>query len=213
MFFDQIFFVMFISAFFAITFFKTYKNFIKPFSKKPTNLELKPKPAEALTPEEVVKLADEKARQKLMDFVKIAVSVYTSLNSLMVFVGLISETFLYGAKMYSNFFAVTIAYIFVAIFIQPFMYDLDKSIKTPYQYLERRYQCKYVRVVVAVIGAFFYISFMSLFICAGGCILATLFSEYLPIWQAEIILGLFSLIGNQSVTRSEDQTHLCSLQL
>lgn len=197
MFFDQIFFVLFISVFFAITFFKTYKSFIKPFVAKPTNLELKPKSAELMTPEELAKLEKEKARKKLMDFCKIAVSVYTSFNSLMVFIGLISETFLYGAKMYSNFFAVTIAYVFVAITIQPFMYDLDKSITTPYMYLERRYQCKYVRVAVALIGAFFYISFMSLFICAGGCILSTLFSDYLPIWQAEIILGVFSLLGKR----------------
>ena len=137
-----------------------------------------------------------KKRADILEAIKFGIHFYGSYNSTLVFIGLTTETYLFGAKMYCNLFAMLIAYCVVGFILQPFFYDLDKSIKTPYEYLEKRYNnSKFIRILAASIGILFYLSFYSLFLCSVGITISTLFPNLNQEWLPNVIFGLFSIFG------------------
>lgn len=191
---DQIAFCVALAILLTMFYQSGYKNFKKLTSTKPhVSIKEIMSGVNNLTPDEVKK---QQKRNELLDSIKFCIGVYANYHSVFIFVGLTVETYLYGAKMYTNIFALMIAYIVVGIIIQPFLYDLDKTIKTPYEYFERRYNCKYVRVIVASVGCLFSISFYSLFLASVGFNLATLFSNIIDTRLSIIIFGIFSIIGS-----------------
>ena len=117
-------------------------------------------------------------------------------NSSFLIVGSLSEANLYGVRMVGNIMSVTLGYIYSAILVQPFMYNLDESIRTPYQYFGKRYRnSKYVRAITASAGLFFFLSYITLFLWCCAILLITIIPE-IPLWMASVIVGLFSLSGS-----------------
>ena len=75
------------------------------------------------------------------------------------------------------------------------MNSLEKEIKTPFQFYEKRYRSKTVRAVSAFIAMFYQFSFASLFLWGSTNMLCQLIPA-LPFWASILMLGLYSLIGS-----------------
>lgn len=154
------------AAFISIGFMNTYKRFIKSIKEHKTHIIKKPRQIE------------------------LWVNGYMSFNSVVSFVGFLTETYYYGARLIINLVAVSIGYIFASLILQPFFYDM--GVKTPYEYLEKRYKNRViVRVIVAFVAIIFHISFTTLFLWSNATILSTLFPE-LKLWQSIVIIGSVS---------------------
>ena len=124
------------------------------------------------------------------------INSYTSFNSTVPVVGVISETYLYGGRMLSNYISVSIGYFFAFFILQPFFFGLDKSIKTPYEYLEKRYGGrKSARAAGAFGGFLFYFGFMALHLWAAVTIAVTIIPG-LPMWLYFVVIGIFGLCGS-----------------
>jgi hypothetical protein len=128
--------------------------------------------------------------------IKTMINYSVSFNSSFLIVGSLSESYLFGIRMVGNIFAVLIGHFYSAILVQPFLYSLDKSIKTPYHYFAKRYRDKdYVRAVTASVAMFFYLSFLSLYL--WGCtVLLSILLPIKPLWILSIILGMYSTMGS-----------------
>jgi Na+/proline symporter len=204
---DQIMFCILISVFFAYNYDRSFKKICQLWKIRPeSSCDERMNDNETKDVEEL-----DKGSCPMLESLKFAVNYYSSFNSVMVFIGLTTQVYLYGVKLFCNLFAITIAFIIVGLTIQPFLYDLDKSIKTPYEYLEKRYKSKLIRILSALAGFLFLISFFSLFLCSIGLIIGTLFHETVELWTSIVIFGVFSLIAstlggfNQSVKSTSMQ--------
>ena len=209
LFYDQILFCVMIAIYFTINFDKAFKEFRKVFRIRPVENEAKAgNHHEKKNSDPVVVTEDENDRKKmllmkigkgkfdeLIESLKFCLSFYASYNSIMLFIGMPTEIYLYGSKFYCNICAVLIAFAVAGLFLQPFFYDLDKSIKTPYEYLERRFESKLVRILGGFVHFLFLISFFTLFLCSIGITVGTLFPGMLDIWVAILIFGLVSILA------------------
>ncbi len=121
---------------------------------------------------------------------------WSSFNSSMVFLGLSCETYLFGAKLAGNIIAVILGYLIALVFIQPFIYELEEKINTPYKYLEKRYiNRKLTRAVVSFAGNAFNFTLMALHSYSAALLLNLLFNK-VPIWGFVIIFNFISIFGS-----------------
>jgi hypothetical protein len=82
-----------------------------------------------------------------------------------------------------------------AIFILPIVKNLDPTISSPFEYLQKRYNDKvYIRLISSLAGLIFYFAFMTLYLVGSAVILGSLVPE-LPDWSVELIIGFVLLIG------------------
>ena len=116
-------------------------------------------------------------------------------NSVFILVGLITETYLYGGRVVGNLISMSIGYILAFTILNPFFYNLDKDIKSPYQYLEKRYDNKTIRIISALVGLLFHLLFISLQLWGCATILATIFPK-LKLWIAILTIGSISTISS-----------------
>lgn len=111
-------------------------------------------------------------------------------------VGSLAESYYFGIRMYSNIFAVLLGYVYAFFLVLPLTTNLDESIKTPYQYFERRYGSrKYVRIITAFAGMIFYFSFLTLYLWGCTIMISTIIPQ-LPLYASTIILGIYSVLGS-----------------
>jgi hypothetical protein len=122
---------------------------------------------------------------------------FSSFNSAVIFVGLASESYMIGAQVFGNLVSISIGYIVVFFVYHPFMYGLDKSITTPYMYLERRYGgYRYVRAISAMVNILFLFCFMTLYNLSCTTILSTIFGDdVIPLWISAVIFGIAAMLG------------------
>lgn len=102
---------------------------------------------------------------------------------------------MYGLKMLPNICAVMLGYVYSMLIVYPFMYSLD--IKSPYDYLKKRYgdrDC--VKIACLCLAMFYYFSFGSLFLWGCTAIVNLVMREFLNLRLANVILGLFSVTGS-----------------
>jgi len=155
----------------------------------------------------IVKLVNFKASKQSVDItssetdhsrkqlVRLILQAICSFNSIIVFIGLVSETYFFGAFVLGNSFGISIAFFICAIFILPVVKNLDPSISSPFEYLQKRYSDKvYIRVISSLAGLVFYFTFMTLYLTGSAVILGSLVPE-LPDWSPELIIGFVLLIG------------------
>ena len=125
------------------------------------------------------------------------VNSYISFNLVFKLVGMITETYLYGGRVLINLVSISIGYVISFFILNPFFYDLDKDIKSPYQYLEKRYNHKIIRIISAFAGFLFHLLFLSLNLWGCTIILATIYPQ-LQLWVAILIIGLSCMIASLS---------------
>ena len=117
---------------------------------------------------------------------------YTSFNSVVSYVGFVTETYYYGSRLLINLVAISIGYIVSVIILQPFFYDM--GVKTPYEYLQKRYSNRLIcRCLGAFVAILFHISFSTLFLWANATILSSVFPE-LSLSTSIIVIGAVSLV-------------------
>lgn len=150
-------------------------------------------------------------------YMKQIINYCVSYNSSILVVGSITESYFFSLTMMTNILAISLGYIYAVIFIHPFTYryfdllfyfiicffhyffflifSLEKEIKTPFQFFEKRYRSKTIRAVSAFIAMFYQFSFASLFLWGSTNMLCLLIPA-LPFWLSIIILGVYSIIGS-----------------
>lgn len=130
-------------------------------------------------------------------YIKLLLNYSISLNSTILVVGGIAEAYLYGVRLFGNILSILVGHIYAFVIIFPFMYSLDSSLKTPYDYLQKRYNnVKYVKLVCLVVAMFYYVGFISLFLFGCAVALNVLMPSSLSIQTACILLGVYSLAGS-----------------
>lgn len=142
----------------------------------------------------------QKERNKYWKHLKVLLSFYALFLSPILFIGFATETYLVGSQLLINLASVTIGYIIAFVFLLPIIFGLDKSIKTPYEYFQKRFDgSRWPRVISALSASFFYFALGSLFLYGAVIILTTFLP--LPIWLASLLIGLYSTtaaIGKQN---------------
>ena len=139
----------------------------------------------------------EAAKKKfdLKTYTKKIINYTVGFNSSFLIVGSMSESYFYSITMVGNIISVTLGFVYAFLIVHPFMYSLDAEIKTPYQYFEKRYRNKHVRSISAMMGMFFYFSFLTLYLWGCTILLCTLIPD-MPFWLATLIIGVYSLLGS-----------------
>ena len=182
MFTDQVAFIIFTTAFLTISMVHI-KYKIK---------ELKKNSIKVVVPDIVLsKLANKSSLKTAI----LVINSYSSFNSIIAFVGIVTETYLYGATVMLNYLSVSLGYVFAFFILEPFFYDLDNKIVTPWEYLEQRYKSKLIRITSTIVSMFFYFSFITMHLWGAATILSTVFMD-LPFWVSCLIIGIFSISGS-----------------
>lgn len=135
-----------------------------------------------------------KRERKYWKHIKVLLSFYSMFLSPILFIGFTSETYLIGSQLLINFVSVTIGYIIAFVIILPIIFDLDTSIKTPYEFFEKRlHGSRMPRILSALSACCFYFSLASLFLFGASLIL----TSFLPIqlWLAAILVGIYSTVA------------------
>ncbi len=134
---------------------------------------------------------------KRTPFYKHVIASFVCFNSSILFVGFISETYLYGARLFANAISVGIGYLIAFLLVQPFMHGVTNvRIKSPYEYFQLRFSdSKPCRQIVAVCAFIFQILFSSLFLLAGSSIVCTLLAPNVDLWAASLVMGVYSTLG------------------
>lgn len=116
-------------------------------------------------------------------------------NSAFLIVGGLSESYMYGLKMLPNIAAVMLGYVYAMLIVYPFMYSMD--IKSPYDYLKRRYgERTCVKLACISVAMFYYFSFGSLFLWGCTAIINVIMPQFFSLATANIFLGLYSMSGS-----------------
>jgi Na+/proline symporter len=128
---------------------------------------------------------------------EILINSYSSFNSVITYVGFVTETYYYGARLLMNIVAASIGYVISLFLLQPLFYDLQ--IKSPYEYLQKRYANRIIcRLISSFIGIIFHVSYSTLFLYGNATILSTIFRECdlaLSIIIVGCLSALFALFG------------------
>ena len=128
-------------------------------------------------------------------YTKKIINYCVAFNSSFLIVGSMSESYFYSITIVGNILSVLLGFIYAFLIVHPFMYSLDKEIKTPYQYYEKRYRSKIIRTISAIMDMFFYFSFLTLFLWGSTILLSTLLPD-VPLWVSTLIIGTYSLLGS-----------------
>ena len=145
-------------------------------------------------PQSIQSLAVPNDKYKLL---KTIISSYAAFNSVITCIGFLTETYLYGARLLLNILSITIGYIIAFLLLHPLVYNLDKSIKTPYEYLSQRYNNKLtIRIISALDGILFYILFMALHLWGCSIILSTILPQIPNFYISSAIVGVVATIGS-----------------
>ena len=136
-----------------------------------------------------------KKKFELKPYIKKIINYSVAFNSSFLIVGSMSESYFYSITIVGNIISVLLGFMYAFLIVHPFMYSLDKEIKTPYQYYEKRYRNKLIRSISAVMDMFFYFSFLTLYLWGSTILLCTLLPET-PLWTASLIIGAYSILGS-----------------
>ena len=144
--------------------------------------------------------------KKRFNMLKFVLNSYASFNSVVVCIGYITETYLYGGRVLLNGLSISIGFLVAFFILHPVIYNLE-SIKSPYEYLQYRYGNKRsIRVITAFFGNLFYLLFMALHLWGCSIILSSILPEIPQLYVSSIAIGIYGIIGsifkgfNQSVT-------------
>lgn len=124
---------------------------------------------------------------------KTILNFYTIFLSPILFIGFASEAYLVGSQLFGNLFSVSIGYFIAFFIVVPIIYNLDKTIKTPYEYFEKRFNSKVPRIISALSASCFYFSLSTLFLFGASIVLSTLMPK-IPIWISGLIVGIYSML-------------------
>jgi hypothetical protein len=179
---DQIIFFLMVGIYFTITIFTKIKDSFRKSSLKQIDLE---KDKEGT-----------KSKNKYENF-KFILNSYFSFNSVVIGIGFITETYLYGGRLLLNLLSVSIGYLIAFLIVHPVIYNLDKKIKSPYEYLQYRYgDRKSIRYIAASVGIFFYLLFMSLHLWGCSVILSAILPQIPGLFISSIVIGVFGTLGS-----------------
>lgn len=154
------------------------------------NMEVQP----VVNDQEELKEKHEKKKKK-KHLMKSLINYSISFNSSFLIVGGLSESYLYGVRMVGNIISVLLGHFYSFMVIHPFLYSLESSFKTPYDYLQKRYnETKYVKIVCLIVAMFYYFAFMSLFLWGCAAVLNVLIPE-INLSLANALLGVYSISG------------------
>ena len=191
---DQLSFCVLVSIFSTISFLKTFHSFIKS-----SDLRTKSKVNDMNTNNALFVPSDQDTLgrvTKVFLFAKSLLNPYLSFNSVLIFIGMISEAYLYGSILFGNLVGIAISYIYSTLLLRFFFYDLDKSIKSPYEYLQKRFRDSVViRATCAFAAIFFHYSFITLQLLCCAVVFKTVYPELVHLWQSVLILGIYSMFG------------------
>lgn len=110
-----------------------------------------------------------------------------------IFTGYILETYLYGGRIIFNSLSIIIGYLLALFIFQPVFFKMDESIKSPYEFLEKRYSNGYIlRFLCSFLVCLFKFSVLSLHIWGSAIILSVIFPIF-P-WQSAIVVGTISFL-------------------
>jgi hypothetical protein len=201
--FEQFSFTILSSIFIVLAMVRTYNAFI--YSKYSTSMSNtisnrnkcrceRENQANGAAVQQSIRTMNQQSVEKV-DIIKSIANAFLTCNYSVLFVGIISETYLFGSKLIINFGAVCIGYLLVFLFFLPFVYNLDKSITSPYLYLQKRYNENiFIRITSAFVGFFFYFSYITLMLWGIMIVLSTILFD-LSILASGLVAGILSLIG------------------
>jgi hypothetical protein len=179
---DQIIFFLMIGIYFTITIFTKIKDSFKKSRLKPIDLE---------------KVKEETKAKKNYELFKFILNSYLSFNSVVIGIGFITETYLYGGRLLLNLLSVSIGYLIAFLIVHPVIFNLDKKIKSPYEYLQYRYgDRKSIKYIAASVGIFFYLLFMSLHLWGCSVILSAILPQIPGLFISSILIGVFGTLGS-----------------
>lgn len=122
-----------------------------------------------------------------------------SFKSSILVIGLMTETYLYGGRLMGVLVSKSFGYILAVLFMRSFLFKLDKkSIKTPYEYFEKRYNHSvWCRRLIATCAFMFHILYASLFLWSATTILCTMIMPSLHLfWVSNLVLGFYAFLGH-----------------
>lgn len=187
---DQICFFIVVTIFLAICLYSKIKeSYIKARGSavQTNDIELQEKQA--------VKTSTEKPKNNNKTLINLIINSYASFNSVVICIGFISETYLFGGRLLLNMLSVSIGFIVVFFILHPVIYNTE-SIKTPYEYLQVRYgNKKLIRRVTALFGILFYVLFMALHLWSCSCILSTILPQIPDLFISSIAIGALGIFG------------------
>ncbi|CAF0712364.1 unnamed protein product [Brachionus calyciflorus] len=205
---EQISFWMFMSVFAILSIIKTLNKFIddlksdqvietqSPEKSKIYAIENDPNNVNYVEYETNEKLNCPKHVKKKLKkhLVKSIINYSISFNSSFLVVGALSEAYLFGIRMIGNIISVFLGQIYSFFIIHSFMYSFGDEIKTPYEYLEKRYNKRYLKSLSSFVGMLFYFMFLSLYLWGCTAMINILLPE-LSMPMANLLLGIYSIFG------------------
>jgi Na+/proline symporter len=200
LFWDQFLFCIVTTVFLVINFFNIRNN---NNSNNKISAEQETGNSTTKKPQFVFKLKPNPLLKAILNF-------YTIFLSPILFIGFASESYLVGSQLFGNLFSVSIGYFIAFFLVIPIIYNLDKSIKTPYEYFEKRFNSKVPRIISALSASCFYFSLSTLFLFGASIVLSTLMPQ-IPIWASGLIVGIYSMLAVLSKENAFKYTFLTSL--
>lgn len=164
-------------------------------SRKVTDKDKQPQPQQQQQQQQQLQETAKTEQQKERKYwkrLKVLLSFYALFLSPILFIGFSTETYLVGSQLLVNLASVTIGYVIAFLFLLPIIFGLDKSIKTPYEYFEKRFNnSRWPRILSALSASCFYFTLGSLFLYGATIILTTFMP--MPVWLASLLIGLYSM--------------------
>ena len=184
---DQIIFFLMVIIYFSITIYLKCKDSCKKARVKTVELNDLDNEIEKET----------KPKNENLETFKFILNSYLSFNSVVIGIGFITETYLYGGRLLLNLLSVSIGYLVAFLILHPVIYNLDKKIKSPYEYLQYRYGNRTsIRYTSALVGIFFYLLFMSLHLWGCSVILSQILPQIPNLFISSIVIGIFGTLGS-----------------
>lgn len=134
-----------------------------------------------------------KKKQK-KHLIKSIINYSISFNSSFLVAGSLSETYLHGVRIAGNIISIFVGQMYSYFIIHPFMYSLRDQIESPYDYLEKRYNKRYIKSLSSMLGMLFYFIFLSLYLWGCTAMIQIIYPD-LSLSLINAIIGIYSIIG------------------
>ncbi|KAK7002881.1 Sodium-dependent multivitamin transporter [Biomphalaria glabrata] len=121
-----------------------------------------------------------------MGALPVALSLFATFHSAISLLGTPAEVYTYGTMIVYSTIVPSLSFLFMTVTSVPLFYPL--KLTSVNEYLERRYNSKFVRILGTFLGIISSMSYMTISLLSPGLALQTVAG--LPLWLSIVVIGL-----------------------
>uniref|UniRef100_A0A2C9K661 Sodium-dependent multivitamin transporter n=1 Tax=Biomphalaria glabrata TaxID=6526 RepID=A0A2C9K661_BIOGL len=121
-----------------------------------------------------------------MGALPVALSLFATFHSAISLLGTPAEVYTYGTMIVYSTIVPSLSFLFMTVTSVPLFYPL--KLTSVNEYLERRYNSKFVRILGTFLGIISSVSYMTISLLSPGLALQTVAG--LPLWLSIVVIGL-----------------------